>query len=55
VITDVLGQTVQTIPLNAVEGNNFVQVDLGGLSSGMYFVQVNCGGISSAAKRLVVE
>lgn len=54
-ITDMLGQTIQSIPVKAVEGNNLVQVNLSGISAGMYFVQVSCDGISSVAKRLIVE
>lgn len=54
-ITDMLGQTIQAVPVKAVEGNNMVQLNLAGLSAGMYFVQVNCSGVVSLAKRLVVE
>ncbi|CAN5913337.1 hypothetical protein BH11BAC7_BH11BAC7_08560 [soil metagenome] len=54
-ITDMLGQVVQNVPLNAVAGNNVVEINLTALSAGMYFVQVNCGGVSSVAKRLIVE
>lgn len=54
-ITDMLGQTVQAVPVKTVEGNNIVQLDVTGLSAGMYFVQLNCGGVVSLAKRLVVE
>jgi hypothetical protein len=54
-ITDMLGQTIRVVAVKAIEGNNFVQLNIADLSAGMYFVQVNCGGISSVAKRLVVE
>ncbi|MDQ3109332.1 MAG: S8 family peptidase [Bacteroidota bacterium] len=54
-ITNMLGQTIQTIPVKTVAGNNSVQINIADFSPGMYFVQVNCGGISSGAKRLVVE
>ncbi len=54
-VTDVLGQTIQTISLKAVAGINSVQINVADLSAGMYFVQLNCGGVSSAAKRMIVE
>jgi subtilisin family serine protease len=54
-ITDMLGQTIQNIPVKAAVGNNMMQINVAGLSAGMYFVQISCGGASSVAKRLVVE
>jgi subtilisin family serine protease len=54
-ITNMLGQTVATLPVQAEKGNNTRQIDITSLSPGVYFVTINCGGISSAAKRLVVE
>ncbi|MCP4441069.1 MAG: T9SS type A sorting domain-containing protein [Aureispira sp.] len=53
-ISNSLGQQVQTQQLNAISGNQQVQLDLSKLSPNMYFVELN-DGQNSVAKKIIVQ
>jgi subtilisin family serine protease len=55
IFTNILGEEVVSYQENVNAGNNFLQLNISGLSAGVYFVQVECGGTISSAKRLVVQ
>jgi len=42
-ISDQTGRTLKTIRMEAVEGNNYYQLDVAGLPAGMYFLTVEAG------------
>jgi hypothetical protein len=53
-VMNLVGDVVKTSSLNAASGENEINVDLSGLSSGIYMVNVKVGG-ASTTKKLIVE
>lgn len=53
-VMNLVGQVVKTMSADAVSGENEINVDLSGLTSGIYMVNVKVGG-SSTTKKLIVE
>ncbi|MBL7918689.1 MAG: T9SS type A sorting domain-containing protein [Bacteroidia bacterium] len=54
VVMNALGQVVKTTKANAQTGTNKINIDLNGLSSGIYMVNVKVGNATST-KKLIVE
>jgi hypothetical protein len=53
-VYNLVGQQVKTVSAPAFEGNNDINIDLAGLSAGVYMVNVKVGE-SSITKKLIVE
>ena len=53
-VMNLVGEVVKTSNANGVSGQNEINIDLSGLSSGIYMVNVKVGG-ASTTKKLIVE